>query len=209
MPTSSSRTSRQGARGEARHCGSEHFQRRVFADAGAAGMERQKKLVARKQLDAYRLLGPNSMGVIVPEAGGERERGARDGVAARRQYEHRVAERHDARHYALARRGAGPWVSKLVSVGNEADIGVGELVELLAADAPTRVIVLFSRRCATPRVLHARRARRMRRARRSSPTTAFRRSAKKPRSRIPARSPAPTPRSTPTSATAASCASTC
>ena len=76
--------------------------------------------------------------------GGERERGARDGVAARRQYEHRVAERHDARHAALARRGAGPWVSKLVSVGNEADIGVGELVELLAATRP-RASSSFSR----------------------------------------------------------------
>src|SRR6185436_6443067 len=33
--------------------------------------------------------------------------------------------------------------SKLVSVGNEADIGVGELVELLAADPETKIILLF------------------------------------------------------------------
>ena len=39
-----------------------------FADAGAAGMERQKKLVARASGLGVRLLGPNSMGVIVPEA---------------------------------------------------------------------------------------------------------------------------------------------
>jgi acyl-CoA synthetase (NDP forming) len=40
-----------------------------------------------------------------------------------------------------AARGLG--FAKLVSVGNEADLGVGELVELLAADAGTRVILLF------------------------------------------------------------------
>jgi acyl-CoA synthetase (NDP forming) len=40
-----------------------------------------------------------------------------------------------------AARGLG--FSKLVSVGNEADIGVGELVGMLAADPGTRVILLF------------------------------------------------------------------
>ena len=40
-----------------------------------------------------------------------------------------------------AARGLG--FAKLISVGNEADIGVGELVELLAVDAATRVILLF------------------------------------------------------------------
>src|SRR5207248_6895144 len=40
-----------------------------------------------------------------------------------------------------AARGLG--YAKLVSVGNEADLGVGELVELLVADAGTRVIALF------------------------------------------------------------------
>jgi acyl-CoA synthetase (NDP forming) len=40
-----------------------------------------------------------------------------------------------------AARGLG--FSKLVSVGNESDLGVAELVELLAADAATKVILLF------------------------------------------------------------------
>jgi acyl-CoA synthetase (NDP forming) len=40
-----------------------------------------------------------------------------------------------------AARGLG--FGRLVSVGNEADVGVGELVDLLAADAGTRVILLF------------------------------------------------------------------
>jgi len=40
-----------------------------------------------------------------------------------------------------AARGLG--FSKLVSVGNEADLGVGELVELLVEDSETQVILLF------------------------------------------------------------------
>jgi acyl-CoA synthetase (NDP forming) len=40
-----------------------------------------------------------------------------------------------------AARGLG--YAKLVSIGNEADLGVGELVELLVDDADTRVIALF------------------------------------------------------------------
>ena len=40
-----------------------------------------------------------------------------------------------------AARGLG--FAKLVSVGNEADLGVGELVELLVTDPDTRVILLF------------------------------------------------------------------
>ena len=40
-----------------------------------------------------------------------------------------------------AARGLG--YAKLVSVGNEADLGVGEIVELLVDDADTRVIALF------------------------------------------------------------------
>src|SRR5437764_1227713 len=40
-----------------------------------------------------------------------------------------------------AARGLG--YAKLISVGNEADLGVGELVDLLVADADTSVIALF------------------------------------------------------------------
>src|SRR5262247_2510875 len=43
--------------------------------------------------------------------------------------------------------------AKLVSVGNEADLGVGELVELLAADRDTRVILLFLETIRNPHVL--------------------------------------------------------
>ena len=89
-----------------------------------------------------------------------------------------------------AARGLG--FAKLVSVGNEADIGVGELVELLAADPGTRVILLFLETVRDAERLAAARARGACGGQgRSSPTSsAARRSAKQPRARTPARSPA-------------------
>jgi len=116
-----------------------------FADAGAEGMARQRRLVERARALGVRLLGPNSMGVInlsgrvaltvnavlemdSPPAGGASmvsQSGTMLGTVLSRG----------------AARGLG--FSKLVSVGNESDLGVGELVELLAADPETRTILLF------------------------------------------------------------------
>ena len=116
-----------------------------FADAGAAGLERQKNLIALARRLGIRLLGPNSMGVIdVPgrlalsvNAVLEMERLPAGGVS--------IVSQSGTMLGTLLSRGAarGLGFAKLVSVGNEADVGVGELVELLAADADTRVVLLF------------------------------------------------------------------
>ena len=116
-----------------------------FADAGAKGAERQARLVARARALGVRVLGPNSMGMInltgrvpltvnavlemdAPPAGGTSlvsQSGTMLGTVLSRG----------------AARGLG--FSKLVSVGNEADLGVGEIVDLLADDPETNVILLF------------------------------------------------------------------
>jgi acyl-CoA synthetase (NDP forming) len=116
-----------------------------FADAGAAGMARQQRLAERARTLGVRLLGPNSMGMInlagrvaltvnavlemdAPPAGGASivsQSGTMLGT---------VLSRGAARGLGFAR---------LVSVGNEADLGVGEIVEMLAADSDTRSILLF------------------------------------------------------------------
>ena len=116
-----------------------------FADAGAAGMARQQKLVARARELGMRLLGPNSMGVIdVPGrlAASVNAVLEMDGLPAGGTS---IVSQSGTMLGTLLSRGAarGLGFAKLVSVGNEADIGVGELVELLAEDAATRVIVLF------------------------------------------------------------------
>lgn len=116
-----------------------------FADAGVDGAARQARLVARARVLGVRLLGPNSMGVVnlsdrvamtvnailemdVPPAG----------AAA-------LVSQSGTMLGTLLSRGAarGLGFSKLVSVGNEADLGVAEIVELLAADSHTNVILLF------------------------------------------------------------------
>jgi acyl-CoA synthetase (NDP forming) len=116
-----------------------------FADAGAKGAERQARLIARARALGVRVLGPNSMGVVdipgrlaltvnaVLEA---------DGLPAGTTS--MVSQSGTMLGTVLSRGAArGLGFSKLVSVGNEADLGVAELVELLAADAATKVILLF------------------------------------------------------------------
>src|SRR5688572_11558656 len=116
-----------------------------FADAGEKGMERQARLAARAKALGVRLLGPNSMGVIdVPGK-------LAVSVNAVLEMDTLVAgttsivSQSGTMLGTLLSRGAarGLGFAKLVSVGNEADVGVGELVELLADDPGTRVILLF------------------------------------------------------------------
>lgn len=116
-----------------------------FADSGTTGARRQKLLVERARALGVRLLGPNSMGVIdVPgrlalsvNAVLEMELLPAGGVSV-------VSQSGTMLGTVLSRGAArGLGFAKLVSVGNEADLGVGELVELLAADAATQAILLF------------------------------------------------------------------
>jgi acyl-CoA synthetase (NDP forming) len=116
-----------------------------FADAGRGGFERQKKLVETARALGVRLLGPNSMGVVdIPgrlaltvNAILEMEALPPGGTSV-------VSQSGTMLGTVLSRGAArGLGFAKLVSVGNECDLGVGELVELLAEDAETRVILLF------------------------------------------------------------------
>ena len=116
-----------------------------FADAGPQGAERQARLVERARRLGVRLLGPNSMGVIdIPgrlalTVNAVLEMDALPAGGAS------LVSQSGTMLGTLLSRGAarGLGFAKLVSVGNEADLGVGELVELLAGDADTRVILLF------------------------------------------------------------------
>jgi acyl-CoA synthetase (NDP forming) len=116
-----------------------------FADAGEAGRARQEKLVARAKVLGVRLIGPNSMGMINLHAGAtlsvnailEMDAPPRGGTS--------LVSQSGTILGAMLSRGAarGLGFAKLVSVGNEADVGVGELVQMLAADPETRTILLF------------------------------------------------------------------
>ncbi len=116
-----------------------------FADAGAQGFERQSRLVARAQELGIRLLGPNSMGVIDVPGRLALSVNAVLEMAALPAGGTSIVSQSGTMLGTLLSRGAarGLGFAKLVSVGNEADVGVGELVELLAADPATRVVLLF------------------------------------------------------------------
>src|SRR5574340_877216 len=116
-----------------------------FADAGAEGAERQRKLLERAKALGVRLLGPNSMGVIdVPGRLALSVNAVLDMERLPAGATSLVSQSGTMLGTMLSRGAArGLGFAKLVSIGNEADLGVGELVELLVDDADTQVIVLF------------------------------------------------------------------
>ena len=116
-----------------------------FADAGAKGAERQARLVERARSLGIRLLGPNSMGVIdIPGRTALTVNAVVEMDALPAGSTSLVSQSGTMLGTLLSRGAArGFGFAKLVSIGNEADLGVGELVELLVDDADTKVILLF------------------------------------------------------------------
>jgi len=116
-----------------------------FADAGAEGAERQKKLALRAAALGVRVLGPNSMGVVNLPGRVALTVNAVLEMDAPPSGSTSLVSQSGTMLGTLLSRGAarGLGYAKLISVGNEADLGVAELVELLVEDADTRVIALF------------------------------------------------------------------
>jgi acyl-CoA synthetase (NDP forming) len=116
-----------------------------FADAGPEGATRQARLVERARSLGVRLLGPNSMGVVnLPGRLALTINAVLEMDAPPAGTTSLVSQSGTMLGTLLSRGAArGLGFAKLVSVGNEADLGVGELVALLAEDPETRVILLF------------------------------------------------------------------
>ena len=116
-----------------------------FADAGPAGVERQKKLVETARALGVRLLGPNSMGVVDLRGGLALTVNAILEMDSLPAGGASIVSQSGTMLGTVLSRGAarGLGFAKLVSVGNECDLGVGELAELLVEDPDTRVILLF------------------------------------------------------------------
>jgi acyl-CoA synthetase (NDP forming) len=116
-----------------------------FADAGAEGAKRQARLVERARSLGVRVLGPNSMGVVnLPGRVALTVNAVLEMDAPPTGSTSLVSQSGTMLGTLLSRGAArGLGYAKLVSIGNEADLGVGELVELLVEDADTRVIALF------------------------------------------------------------------
>ncbi|WNJ98835.1 acetate--CoA ligase family protein [Thalassospiraceae bacterium LMO-JJ14] len=116
-----------------------------FAETGPAGQAKQDELLRVAAEAGVRVLGPNSMGVICPAShltlsvNAVLEMGdvpiGRMGL---------VSQSGTILGTLLSRGAArGIGFSRMLSVGNEADIGVGELVDVLVDDPETDAILLF------------------------------------------------------------------
>jgi acyl-CoA synthetase (NDP forming) len=126
-----------------------------FADAGADGLARQDALVALAREHGVRLIGPNSMGVIDTHVGAaitvnaalEADNLSKGSIGV-------VSQSGTVLGTLLSRgqaRGIG--FSKLVSMGNECDIGVGEVVDMMVDDPETEAILLFLETIRDPELL--------------------------------------------------------
>lgn len=116
-----------------------------FAELGEAGLKRQRDMVAMARAAGLRLVGPNCMGLmnitgavmLTVNAVVEQEKLRAGGLSI-------VSQSGSMTGSVLARAQArGLGFSKLVSVGNECDLGVGEIANLLVDDPDTKVILLF------------------------------------------------------------------
>jgi len=116
-----------------------------FAETGPQGQAREAELVSLAKSLGVRIIGPNSIGLanvsngalITVNAAFEADSLPRGGAS--------VISQSGTIIGTLLSRGSprGLGFAKLVSVGNESDLGVGELVEMLALDVDTKVILLF------------------------------------------------------------------
>ncbi|MDH1520786.1 MULTISPECIES: acetate--CoA ligase family protein [Achromobacter] len=116
-----------------------------FGEAGADGQARQAELVRQARALGLRLLGPNSIGLADLHSGGilsvnaafEADTLLSGGISL-------VSQSGSMMGSLLSRAAArGFGFAKSVSVGNESDITVGEVVDALVDDRQTQVILLF------------------------------------------------------------------
>lgn len=116
-----------------------------FAETGAAGRVKQDKLVAIAKKGGVRLIGPNCIGLFSSKPACALSVNAvleklhvTPGPLA-------IVSQSGSMMGGLLSRGLGRGVgfSKLISVGNECDLGVGEIAESLVDDPHTEAILLF------------------------------------------------------------------
>ena len=116
-----------------------------FAETGPEGAARQQRILKAAQTGGVRILGPNCIGLVnahgrlpLTTNAALQEEKPRPGPVS-------VISQSGSMLGSLLTRAAarGIGFSKMVSIGNEVDLSVGDLVSILADDAETEVILLF------------------------------------------------------------------
>jgi acyl-CoA synthetase (NDP forming) len=128
-----------------------------FAEAGREGQERQAELLEILSGSQTRLLGPNALGVVDLHAKVALSANEVLSLPELPAGDVALVSQSGSMLGAILSRGAarGVGFSKLVSVGNEADISVAELVDMLVDDPHTAVIQLFIETIRFPEALRA------------------------------------------------------
>ena len=116
-----------------------------FAERGEEGRALQEEIVSIARAGGLRLLGPNALGVIDTHANSPITCNATfEGDLLLRGNLAIISQSGSMMGSLMSRAQArGFGFSRLVSVGNECDIGVGELVDLMVDDPNTDAILLF------------------------------------------------------------------
>jgi acyl-CoA synthetase (NDP forming) len=116
-----------------------------FAETGAEGRRRQQRLLEIARAGGVRLVGPNCIGLISTEPACALTVNAVMEFAQVKAGPLAIVSQSGSMIGGLLSRGLGRGVgfSKLISVGNEADLGVGEITDLLVDDPHTASILLF------------------------------------------------------------------
>jgi acyl-CoA synthetase (NDP forming) len=116
-----------------------------FAEKGDEGRQRQQALVDMARQAQVRLIGPNTMGLMNVHTGAVLSVNAVMGTGRIKPGNISVVSQSGGMLGTLLSRGQsrGLGFSKLVAVGNECDLTVGELVDLLVDDATTATVLLF------------------------------------------------------------------
>ncbi len=116
-----------------------------FADAGAAGATMQDELLHIVRDTGIRLVGPNSIGTVSTDPPVALTANAAFAVDRLRTGAWAVVSQSGSLIGALLSRAdaRGIGFSRLISVGNEVDLAVGEVADLLVDDPKTKAILLF------------------------------------------------------------------
>jgi len=116
-----------------------------FAELGEEGLALQRRIVEKARAANVRILGPNCIGLInvqgklplTANAAVQEEKLLPGNVSV-------VSQSGSMLGSILTRAAArGIGFSKMVSIGNEADLSVGEVVSMMAQDKDTEVILMF------------------------------------------------------------------
>jgi acyl-CoA synthetase (NDP forming) len=116
-----------------------------FAEIGPEGAVLQDRIVAIARAGGLRILGPNCLGLFNVASGVPLTvNAAFEAETLQRGYIGLVSQSGSMMGALMTRlQGRGLGFSTLVSVGNECDLGVGELAEMVIEDEQTRILLLF------------------------------------------------------------------